>query len=160
MIPTYNEPLFILKRTVIGCQALNYADKAIYLLDDTNRPEVKALAEELGCEYMARSDHQYAKAGNLNHAIAQTQGSLIVVFDADFVPTTNFLTRTIGFFQDPQVALVQTPQSFYNADPIARNLGLEFSPFEMEQAASLAQAPPFWCAAAPWRRLEGLSRIL
>ena len=125
MIPTYNEPLFILKRTVIGCQALNYADKAIYLLDDTNRPEVKALAEELGCEYMARSDHQYAKAGNLNHAIAQTQGSLIVVFDADFVPTTNFLTRTIGFFQDPQVALVQTPQSFYNADPIARNLGLE-----------------------------------
>lgn len=46
------------------------------------------------------------------------------MFDADFVPTRNFLTRTVGFFQDPQVALVQTPQTFYNPDPIAYNLGL------------------------------------
>ena len=125
MIPTYNEPAFILKRTVIGCQALNYPSKTIYLLDDTNRPEIKAIAEELGCKYIARPDNRYAKAGNLNHAIAQSSSDLIVVFDADFVPTTNFLTRTVGFFQDLQVGLVQTPQSFYNSDPIARNLGLE-----------------------------------
>ena len=125
MIPTYNEPLFILKRTVIGCQAIQYPFKTVYLLDDTNRPEIKAIAEELGCIYIARADNRYAKAGNLNHAIAQSTGDLIVVFDADFVPTSNFLTRTVGFFQDPQVGLVQTPQSFYNADPIARNLGLE-----------------------------------
>jgi cellulose synthase (UDP-forming) len=125
MIPTYNEPPFILKRTVIGCQALKYPYKTVYLLDDTNRPEVKAVAEELGCKYIARLDNRYAKAGNLNHAISQSSGDLIVIFDADFVPTTNFLTRTVGFFQDPQVGLVQTPQSFYNADPIARNLGLE-----------------------------------
>ncbi|MCZ0904187.1 glycosyltransferase, partial [Microcoleus sp. HI-ES] len=48
-----------------------------------------------------------------------------VVFDADFIPTKNFLTRTVGFFQNPEIALVQTPQSFYNHDPISRNLGLE-----------------------------------
>lgn len=125
MIPTYNEPEFILRRTVMGCQALDYANKRIYLLDDTRRPEIRALAAELGCEYMTRPDNFHAKAGNLNHAIAHTQGDLIVVFDADFIPTNNFLTRTIGFFQDEQVALVQTPQSFYNPDPIARNLGLE-----------------------------------
>lgn len=125
MIPTYNEPLFILKRTIIGCQALEYANKKIYLLDDTRRPEMGQLAEELGCEYITRPDNKYAKAGNLNHAIAQTSGELIVVFDADFVPTKNFLTRTVGFFQDEKVGLVQTPQSFYNSDPIARNLGLE-----------------------------------
>jgi cellulose synthase (UDP-forming) len=125
MIPTFNEPPFILKRTVIGCQAIKYPFKTVYLLDDTNRPEVKAIAEELGCVYIARADNRYAKAGNLNHAIAQTTGDLIVVFDADFVPTSNFLTRTVGFFQDLQVGLVQTPQSFYNSDPIARNLGLE-----------------------------------
>ncbi|QMS90893.1 glycosyltransferase [Nostoc edaphicum CCNP1411] len=125
LIPTYNEPVFILRRTIIGCQALDYANKTIYLLDDTNRSEMKELAEELGCHYMTRPDNSYAKAGNLNHAIAQINGELIVVFDADFVPTKNFLTRTIGFFQDEKVALVQTPQSFYNADPIARNLGLE-----------------------------------
>ncbi|MBW4569384.1 MAG: glycosyltransferase [Tolypothrix carrinoi HA7290-LM1] len=125
LIPTYNEPIFILRRTIIGCQALDYPNKKVYLLDDTKRPEVQALAEELGCEYMTRSDNRHAKAGNLNQAIARTDGDLIVVFDADFVPTENFLTRTVGFFQDEQIALVQTPQSFYNFDPIARNLGLE-----------------------------------
>jgi cellulose synthase (UDP-forming) len=125
LIPTYNEPIFILQRTIIGCQALDYPNKKVYLLDDTKRPEVQALALELGCEYMTRSDNRHAKAGNLNQALARTDGDLIVVFDADFVPTENFLTRTVGFFQDEQIALVQTPQSFYNFDPIARNLGLE-----------------------------------
>lgn len=124
-IPTYNEPAFILRRTIIGCQALNYLNKQIYLLDDTQRPEIKLLAKELGCEYISRPDHIHAKAGNINHAKGLTTGELIVVFDADFIPTTNFLTRTVGFFQQPEIALVQTPQSFYNHDPIARNLGLE-----------------------------------
>ncbi|MEM6714434.1 MAG: glycosyltransferase [Cyanobacteria bacterium P01_D01_bin.6] len=125
LIPTYDEPEFILRRTVIGCQAMNYEPKTIYLLDDTRRPAIQALAAELGCEYITRPSNEHAKAGNLNHAIPQTQGELLVCFDADFVPTKIFLTRTVGFFQDPQVGLVQTPQSFYNPDPIARNLGLE-----------------------------------
>lgn len=125
LIPTYNEPEFILRRTVIGCQAMDYANKKIYLLDDTRRPHIKALAEELGCEYLTRPDNKHAKAGNLNNAISKTNGELIVCFDADFVPTKNFLTRTVGFFQDERVALVQTPQSYYSPDPIARNLGLE-----------------------------------
>jgi cellulose synthase (UDP-forming) len=125
LIPTYDEPTFILRRTIIGCQALEYANKKIYLLDDTRRQEMQDLAKELGCEYITRPDNRHAKAGNLNNAIAQTSGELIAVFDADFVPTKNFLTRTVGFFQDKNYALVQTNQSFYNADPIARNLGLE-----------------------------------
>ena len=132
LVPTYNEPAFILRRTIIGCQAVDYAQKRIYLLDDTRRPDVQKLAAELGCEYITRPDNRYAKAGNLNHAIALTaeaddyaKSDLLVVFDADFIPTRNFLTRTVGFFQNEQVALVQTPQSFYNPDPIARNLGLE-----------------------------------
>lgn len=125
LIPTYNEPEFILRRTIIGCQALDYNPKQIYLLDDTRRPEMQALAQELGCHYLTRPDNKHAKAGNLNHAIAKTNGELIVCFDADFIPTRNFLTRTVGFFQDPNTALVQTPQSFYSVDPIARNLGLE-----------------------------------
>ncbi|HZG38795.1 MAG TPA: cellulose synthase catalytic subunit, partial [Nodosilinea sp.] len=124
-IPTYDEPAFILRRTVIGCQAMTYPRKTIYLLDDTRRPEIKALASELGCRYVSRASNHHAKAGNLNHAVEQTQGELIASFDADFVPTCNFLCRTVGFFQQAKVGLVQTPQSFYNADPIARNLGLE-----------------------------------
>ncbi|MFN3360311.1 MAG: glycosyltransferase [Pseudanabaenaceae cyanobacterium] len=127
LVPTYNEETYILKRTIIGCQALEYpSDRLnIYLLDDTRRPAVQALAAALGCHYITRPDNHHAKAGNLNNAIRQTQGELIVCFDADFVPTTNFLLRTVGFFQDERVALVQTPQSFYTPDPIARNLGLE-----------------------------------
>jgi len=125
LIPTYDEPDFILRRTIMGCQALEYPHKRIYLLDDTHRPDIRELAKALGCEYMTRPDNRHAKAGNLNHAIARTSGEFIVVFDADFVPTRNFLIRTVGFFQDESVALVQTPQSFYNPDPIARNLGLE-----------------------------------
>ncbi|MEG4245254.1 glycosyltransferase [Microcoleus sp. MON2_D6] len=124
-IPTYNEPAFILRRSVIGCQALDYPNKKVYLLDDTKRHEIKLLAKELGCEYITRPDNIHAKAGNINHATALTNGELIVVFDADFIPTKNFLTRTVGFFQNPEIALVQTPQSFYNHDPISRNLGLE-----------------------------------
>ena len=127
LIPTYNESALILRRTVIGCQALTYPHQRIYLLDDTRRHEVRALAQELGCEYMTRPDNRHAKAGNLNHAIAHTTGELVAVFDADFIPTQNFLSRTVGFFQNPQVALVQTPQYFYNSDPINRTLGTETS---------------------------------
>lgn len=125
LIPTYDEPTFILRRTIIGCQALEYGNKKIYLLDDTRRQEMQDLAEELGCEYITRPDNRHAKAGNLNNALAQTSGELIAVFDADFVPTKNFLTRTVGFFQNQKIALVQSQQSFYNPDPVARNLGLE-----------------------------------
>lgn len=124
LIPTYNEPAHIIRRTVIGCQALEYPQKKIYVLDDTRREEIKHLAQKLGCEYLTRPDNKYAKAGNLNHAIAQTDRDLIVVFDVDFIPTKNFLTRTVGFFQDPQIGFLQTSQDFYNADLIAYNLGL------------------------------------
>ncbi len=124
-IPTYNEPINILQRTIIGCQALDYSQKKIYLLDDGQRNEMATLARKLGCEYITRPENINAKAGNLNHALPQTSGELIVVFDADFVPTKNFLQRTVGLFQDHRVALVQTPQSFYNTDSVARNLGLE-----------------------------------
>lgn len=125
MVPTYNEDAFILRRTLIGAQAIDYPNKRVYLLDDTRRPEIRDLATELGCDYLTRPDNRHAKAGNLNHALGQTSGELIVVLDADFVPTRNFLSRTVGFFQNERIGLVQTPQSFYNPDPIASNLGLE-----------------------------------
>ncbi len=133
LIPTYDEPVAILQRTLVGCQALDYENFQIYLLDDTRRPEVKALAHDLGCHYLTRPNNLHAKAGNLNHGLGHCQGDLVVVFDADFVPTENFLKRTVGFFADPQVGLVQTYQSFFNHDPIARNLGLtETLPQEVE----------------------------
>ncbi|MGI0485788.1 glycosyltransferase [Pantanalinema rosaneae CENA516] len=124
-VPSYKEPEYIVRRTVVGCQAMDYPNKTIYILDDTRRPHIKQLAEELGCRYITRPDNKHAKAGNLNNALPQTDGELITVMDADFVPFRNFLTRTVGFFQDANVDLVQTPQFFYNPDYHARNLGLD-----------------------------------
>lgn len=124
-IPTYNESDAIVRRTAIGCQAIDYPNKTIYILDDTRRPQMRQLAQELGCQYITRPDNTHAKAGNLNNALKQTHGELIAIFDADFVPFRHFLSRTVGFFQNLQTTLVQTKQDFYNPDYHARNLGVE-----------------------------------
>ncbi|NJL23358.1 MAG: glycosyltransferase [Leptolyngbyaceae cyanobacterium SM1_3_5] len=124
-VPTYNEPEFIVRRTVMGCQAMDYPNKTVYILDDTRRSHIRELAEQLGCKYICRSDNKHAKAGNLNHALPLTSGDLITIMDADFVPFRSFLTRTVGFFQQENVAMIQTPQDFYNPDHHVRNLGVD-----------------------------------
>lgn len=125
LIPTYDEPEFVVRRTVLGCLSMDYPNKQVYILDDTRRPFIRDLAEKLGCKYITRSNNQYAKAGNLNNALLQTNGQLIAVMDADFVPFKDFLNRTVGFFQKSDIGLVQTPQSFYNPDHYARNLCID-----------------------------------
>lgn len=133
LVPTYNEPEHIVRRTVIGCQAMDYPHKTVYILDDTRRPHIRALAQELGCEYITRPNNDHAKAGNLNHALEHIEGELVAIVDADFVPFRHFLTRTVGFFQKEKISLVQTPQNFYNPDYHARNLGLsDFLPNDLE----------------------------
>ena len=124
-IPTYNEDVEILQRTVTGALAIEYPKKTVYVLDDGRRDNVRAMAQELGCEYMTRPDNKHAKAGNINHAMTVTNGELIAILDADHVPVKSFLMETIGFFGDPNVALVQTPHHFYNPDPFERNLNVE-----------------------------------
>ncbi|HXI52315.1 MAG TPA: glycosyltransferase [Candidatus Saccharimonadales bacterium] len=124
-VPTYSEPVEMLERSIIGCQAMDYPYKTIWLLDDQRRPAMRELARKLGCCYLDRPDNLHAKAGNLNHALARSEGELVLCFDADFIPTRDFLQRTVGFFRDRRVALVQTPQNFFNEDAVQRNLGLE-----------------------------------
>lgn len=125
LIPTYNEPYNIVKKTIVACQNIDYQQKKVYLLDDGDRKEIAKLAYDLGCHYITRSNNDHAKAGNLNNALKYTDGELITVFDADFIPKRNFLTRTVGFFQKQKLALLQTYQSFYSPDPVTRNLSLE-----------------------------------
>jgi cellulose synthase (UDP-forming) len=114
-IPTYNEPVELLRETVVCATSIRYPHKT-YLLDDGNRPEVRELAREFGCGYLARTERTHAKAGNLNHALRHTDGEFIVVIDADHIPNPDFIHHLIGFFEDPTVAVVQTPQDFYNLD--------------------------------------------
>ena len=125
LVPSYGEPLEVVERCLRGCRALAYPHLRVWLLDDGGRAELAALAQRLGCLYSSRELRQHAKAGNLNHVLSRLEGELIAVFDADVVPVRAFLEQTVPLFRDPRVGLVQTPQTYMNADPVIRNLGLE-----------------------------------
>jgi cellulose synthase/poly-beta-1,6-N-acetylglucosamine synthase-like glycosyltransferase/tetratricopeptide (TPR) repeat protein len=120
-VPTYNEDPQLLRATLEACARMDYPHRT-YVLDDGRRPEVKALADELGIGYITRPDNRNAKAGNLNFAFEQTDGEFIVVLDADHVPEPHFITRLVGYFADPKLAYVQTPHAFYNFDSFQARL--------------------------------------
>ncbi len=126
-IPTYNEPIEVLEKTITGALCLDYPNIKIWVLDDGRRQWLKHYCETKGVGYLNRPDNTHAKAGNINHALAQTSGDFIAIFDADFVPQRNFLMRTIGFFGDPSIGIVQLPHAFYNPDPMQANLALRKS---------------------------------
>lgn len=114
-ITCFDEPLEILRRTAIGARAIRYPHRT-YILDDGKRDEVLQLAKDLAIGYIRRADNLNAKSGNLNHAISVTNGEFILQLDADHVPLPNILDRLLGYFKDPNVAFVQSPQDFYNTD--------------------------------------------
>src|SRR2546423_7227701 len=114
-ITNFDEPLEVLRRTAIGARAIRYPHRT-FMLDDGKREEGKAMAGSLGIAYIRREGNQNAKAGNLNHALSVTDGQFILQLDADHVPLPNILDRLLGYFQDPGVAFVQSPQDFYNTD--------------------------------------------
>jgi len=125
-ITTYDEPLDVVRATVLGALALDYPqDKMnVFVLDDGRRQEFREWTERVGARYLTRNDNAHAKAGNINAALAQSTGDLVAIFDADQVPTRSFLQLTVGWFlRDPRLALVQTPQHVYSPDPFERNLG-------------------------------------
>ncbi len=115
LIPTYNEPMEVLFPTIAAAVALEPAHET-YVLDDGQRLWVRAMVASLGARYVTREERTHAKAGNLNHALAQLDLDVIGVLDADHIADVGFLTHTLGYFRDPKVAVVQTPQDFYNLD--------------------------------------------
>ncbi|MDN3382272.1 UDP-forming cellulose synthase catalytic subunit [Pseudoalteromonas sp. APC 3358] len=124
-IPTYNEPLSVVRPTTLAALSIDWpADKLnVYILDDGKRSEFKDFAAEIGVGYLARSDNNHAKAGNMNSAMRYTDGEYIAIFDCDHVPARSFLQMTMGqFLKDSKVCLVQTPHHFFSADPFERNL--------------------------------------
>jgi cellulose synthase (UDP-forming) len=125
-IPTYNEPLKVVKPTVLAALSLDWpADKiTVHLLDDGRRAEFRDFAGLCGANYLIRPDNKHAKAGNLNAALNVTQAEFVAIFDCDHIPVTSFLTATMGWFQkDPRCAMLQTPHHFFSPDPFERNLG-------------------------------------
>lgn len=124
LIPTYDEGPEVLERTIVAARALDYPNVTVWVCDDSRRPWVAELAAAKGAKYLTRPDNRHAKAGNINAALARSSGELVMVLDADFAVRRQALWRLVGFFRDPAIACVQTPQYFFNKDPVQTNLGL------------------------------------
>ena len=123
-IPSYNEPLSVVRPTVYAAKGLDWPLEKItvYILDDGHRPAFEEFAKQAGVEYISRPDNSHAKAGNINYALKHTHGQYIAIFDCDHIPTRSFLQTSMGWFsRDPKCVLVQTPHHFFSADPFERN---------------------------------------
>ena len=169
LIPTYNEPAEVLLPTIAAAVALEPAHRTL-VLDDGNRPQIARLARHLGAEYVTRPEHVHAKAGNLNHALEQLDVDLVAILDADHVAAPGFLRRTMPYFVDEGLALVQTPQDFYNQDsfehvadrrsPRDRLLFSEQAVFYREiQPGKNRWGAAFWCGTGAVVRTSALASV-
>ena len=136
LIATHNEGVDLLTKTINSATRMHYPDKSkvhIYIADDNERVEMEELAAKFGIGYLGVKNNKHAKSGNLNYAIANSNSPLVATFDADMIPYSDFLTETVPYFVDnakrrqagediKPLGLVQTPQSFYNADSFQFNL--------------------------------------
>ena len=166
LIPTYNEGEEILLPTVAAAVALEPVHET-WVLDDGNRPEVAELAAALGARYLARPTHEHAKAGNVNHALQVVDAEILAFLDADHVAAPDFLRATLGYFADKRVALVQTPQDFYNVTSFEHGSGVAYGEPFHEQTLFYRLLQPgknrwnaaFWCGTSALVRTEALRAI-
>lgn len=187
-IPSYNEDPELLETTLAAAVAIDYPRDRfrVFLLDDggtdqkvnqanaeaaaaalQRRTELSAMCERLGCVYIAREHNTHAKAGNVNYAFHRSSGELVLILDADHVPTVDFLKCTVGFFQaDPGLFMVQTPHFFVNPDPVEYNLRtFERMPSENEMFYYSIQPgldrwnASFFCGSAAVLRRTALEEV-
>ena len=114
---THNEAPDLVRLGLIDAKRMVYPhsiDLRIHVLDDGRRPEMAAVAAEERVGYITRSTNFGFKAGNLRHAMERTDGDFMVICDADTRPFPTLLMHTMGYFRNPDVAWVQTPQWFYD----------------------------------------------
>ncbi|RNM15726.1 glycosyltransferase family 2 protein [Nocardioides pocheonensis] len=171
LIPTYDEPAEVIAPTIAASCALQPAHET-WVLDDGDRPWVAEICRAYGARYVSRPVHDHAKAGNLNHALdlmarEAAEGTaeeidVVAVLDCDHVPLPSFLTATLGWFDDPEIALVQGPQSFYNGgafddDGVNGEQGLFFN--VLMAARNHPGAGPFWCGSTALVRTRALREI-
>ena len=124
-LPLYNER-YVVERLIDEVTKVEYPKELlqIQVLDDSTddtHPFAQALVERyraLGfpIEYHHRANRHGFKAGALQAGLETATGELVAIFDADFIPPTDFLTRTVHFFADPKVGVVQTRWSYLNRD--------------------------------------------
>ncbi|QPQ54981.1 glycosyltransferase [Allosphingosinicella flava] len=116
-IATYNEDEELVRLSIRDAMRIEYPhpiDMKVHVLDDGRRARMREVAEEEGANYISRDNNIGFKAGNLRNAMEQTAGDFILICDADTRPFPTILEKTLGFFRDPKVGFVQTPQWFYD----------------------------------------------
>ncbi|WP_136055325.1 glycosyltransferase family 2 protein [Microbacterium sp. K24] len=163
-ITTYDEPIELVMTTARAAQRIAYPHTT-WVLDDGARPDLERAARDAGIGYLTRSEDwtgkpRHAKAGNLNSALFQTDGEFLLILDADQIPDPLILHRTLGYFaDDPQVALVQTPQWFMNvdeADPLGSQAPLFYGPIQQGKDGWNAA---FFCGSNAVLRREALMQL-
>jgi cellulose synthase (UDP-forming) len=117
MLPTCGERIEVLHNTwryVAALRAHYRGIVRVYVLDDSCRPAVAAMAADFGFECFVRPHRGWLKkAGNLYHGLCNSGGEYILILDADFVPRPDMLDETLPYFDaDPRVGILQTPQYF------------------------------------------------
>lgn len=116
-LPIYNE-FYVVERLLNAIAKINYPPEKldIQILDDST-DETTARITELLPQFKAqgiqmthlhREDRTGFKAGALAAGLPLAKGELVAIFDADFVPGADFLLRTVPYFSDPTVGVVQT----------------------------------------------------
>src|SRR6476646_8748468 len=124
-LPIYNE-MYVADRLIDAVCQLDYPPELleVQVLDDST-DETRSVAERavrrnadqgIDIKYLHRTDRTGYKAGALEAGMKVATGQFIAIFDADFIPTTDFLRRTVPFFADSKVAMVQARWGHINQD--------------------------------------------
>lgn len=117
-LPVYNE-MYVVERLIDAVCQLNYPSEKleIQVLDDSNDETVVIIANKVAewqtkgvdIQYIRRDDRKGFKAGALDYGLKQCKGEFIAIFDADFVPESDFLIKTIfPFVKNEKIGVVQT----------------------------------------------------
>jgi cellulose synthase/poly-beta-1,6-N-acetylglucosamine synthase-like glycosyltransferase len=124
-LPIYNE-MYVAERLIKAAAAIDYPKEKleIQVLDDSTDETVQIVAnlvnrlrkQGLNIAHLHRKDREGYKAGALKQGFEQARGEFFALFDADFVPTRDFLQQTLPHFENPEVAFVQTRWSHTNTD--------------------------------------------
>jgi cellulose synthase/poly-beta-1,6-N-acetylglucosamine synthase-like glycosyltransferase len=124
-LPIFNE-MYVTERLVDAVARIDYPRDLleVQVLDDST-DETQAIARAcverhraagLDISYVHRTNRKGFKAGALENGLALAKGELVAVFDADFVPEPDFLQRTVHFFTDPGLGMVQARWGHLNRD--------------------------------------------
>ncbi len=124
-LPLYNER-YVVERLIEETTKIDYPKELlqIQVLDDST-DDTHAFAESLvdryhalgfPIEYKHRTNRKGYKAGALQEGLKTATGEFVAIFDADFIPPSDFLTRTIHHFAEPNIGVVQTRWSYLNKD--------------------------------------------